>query len=72
MLFRSAFDAVYWTEDVAEYETALHALLPASSGRPEVWVSGSISPRATSELSARGWDVHDHAAETLAESAHGT
>ena len=72
MVVVGAFDAVYWTEDVAEYEGALHALLPASSGKPEVWASGSVSPRATSELSARGWDVHDHAAETLAESAHGT
>jgi hypothetical protein len=66
------FDAVYWTEDVANYETALHALLPAVAGKLEVWVSGTFSPRAVSELSARGWEVHDHAAETLAESAHGT
>ena len=67
-----AFDAVYWTEDVAEDEAALHALLPASAGKVELWVSGSVSPRASSELSARGWEVHDHAAETLAESAPGT
>jgi hypothetical protein len=67
-----AFDAVYWTEDVAEDEEALHALFPGSAGRLELWVSGTLSPRASSELSARGWEVHDHAAETLAESAHGT
>ncbi len=28
-----AFDAVYWTEDVAEYEATLHALLPATYGQ---------------------------------------
>jgi len=67
-----AFDAVYWTDDVANYETALHALLPASTGRLELWASGSVSLRASSELSARGWEVHDHAAEVLAESVSGT
>ncbi len=67
-----AFDAVYWTDDVANYETALHALLPASAGRLELWASGTVSLRASSELSARGWEVHDHAAEALAESANGT
>jgi hypothetical protein len=61
------FDAIYWTEDVAEDEAALHALFPASAGRLELWVSGTFSPRANSELSARGWEVHDHAAETLAD-----
>jgi hypothetical protein len=67
-----AFDAVYWTDDVANYETALHALLPSSTGKLELWASGTVSPRASRELSARGWEVHDHAAEALAESAKGT
>jgi len=62
-----AFDAVYWTDDVANYETALHALLPARTGRLELWASGTVSLRASSELSARGWEVHDHAAEALAD-----
>ena len=62
-----AFDAVYWTEDVATDEAALHALLPASLNHLELWVSGTLSPRARSELTARGWDAHDHAAETLAK-----
>jgi hypothetical protein len=62
-----AFDAVYWTEDAAEDEAALHALLPPSAGKLELWVSGPISSRASSELAARGWEVHGQAAETLAE-----
>lgn len=62
-----SFDAVYWTEDVATDEAALHALLPASSSGLELWIAGTLSPRASSELAARGWDVHDHAAETLAK-----
>jgi hypothetical protein len=64
-----AFDAVYWTEDVATDEAALHALLPPGSGKLELWVSGTVSTTARNELSARGWDVHDNAAQTLAEPA---
>ena len=54
-----AFDAVYWTEDVAGYEEALHAALPPAATGLQLWLSGSISPRARSELIARGWDVHE-------------
>ena len=54
-------------KDAAEDESALHALLPAGEGKLELWVSGSISPRASRELAARGWEVHGQAAETLAE-----
>jgi hypothetical protein len=66
ILVMGAFDAVYWTEDVAADEAALHAALPAGSAPLELWSSGSLSPRAKSELQARGWTVHDHAAEALA------
>jgi hypothetical protein len=54
-----AFDAVYWTEDVAGYEVALHAALPPASAGLQLWLSGSISPRARTELTSRGWDVHE-------------
>ena len=62
-----AFDAVYWTQDVATDGAALHALLPASPSGLELWIAGTQSSRASSELAARGWVVHDHAAETLAK-----
>jgi 1-acyl-sn-glycerol-3-phosphate acyltransferase len=45
----------------------VRALLPASPSGLELWIAGTLSPRASSELSARGWDVHDHAAETSAK-----
>ena len=67
-----AFDAVYWTEDVATDEAALRAVLPTSLNHLELWVSGALSPRARSELTARGWDVHDNASQTLAASAPAT
>jgi hypothetical protein len=64
-----SFDAVYWTEDVAGYETALHAALhaalPPDSGGLELWLSGTVSPRARDELTARDWEVHDNAVASL-------
>jgi hypothetical protein len=60
-----AIDALYWTEDVAIDEAALHALLPLSSGKLELWVSGTVSTRARRELESRGWDVHADAAQVI-------
>jgi hypothetical protein len=64
VLLTGAFDSVYWTQDVAGYESALRQALPADAPR-EVWLSGAVSPRARAELSQRGWDVHDRAAGML-------
>jgi hypothetical protein len=65
-----AFDAVYWTEDVDHYESALRAALPAGSKGLELWLSGAISPRARTELTTRGWEVHDNAVEALGDPPH--
>jgi hypothetical protein len=63
-----AFDSVYWTQDVAGYESALHALLPPQASKGlELWLSGAISPGARAELTNRGWDVHDKANEALSD-----
>jgi hypothetical protein len=64
VLLIGAFDSVYWTRDVAGYESALRQALPGDAPR-EVWLSGAISPRARAELSQRGWEVHDQAAAML-------
>jgi hypothetical protein len=64
-----AFDAVYWTEQVAGYESALRAALPASAQKLEVWLSGSVSPAAHDQLTSHGWVVHDHAWDTLTGSS---
>lgn len=52
-----AFDAVEWTPDVAGYERNLREALPRGVRR-EVWVTGSVSPRARAELAQHGWVVH--------------
>jgi hypothetical protein len=64
VLLAGSFDAIYWTEDVAGYESALRKALPADAPR-EVWLTGAVSARAKTELSQRGWEVHDQAAGTL-------
>ena len=56
-----AFDAVQWTAEVAGYEGAILGALPAGAPAREVWLSGSISPRARAALEQRGWEVHAQA-----------
>jgi hypothetical protein len=60
-----AFDGVSWTEEVAGYEAALHAALPASGARRELWLTGAISPLAREQLKRLGWEVHDRARDSL-------
>jgi hypothetical protein len=62
-----AFDAVYWTEQVAGYEAAFQAALPASSHALEAWLAGSISSLAHDQLTSQGWVVHDHAEVALTD-----
>jgi len=56
-----AFDAVQWTAEVAGYEGAILQALPGDVPAREVWLSGSVSPRARAAMEQRGWEVHDHA-----------
>jgi hypothetical protein len=66
-----AFDAVYWTEEVAGYESTLHASLPSTGKGLEVWLSGSVSAAARDALTAQGLTVHDHAWDALVDGAPG-
>jgi hypothetical protein len=55
-----AFEAVYWTQDVAASEEQLQSSLPPQPegiGR-ELWLAGKISDRARRALEHRGWDLH--------------
>ena len=55
-----AFDAVYWTEDVVGYARALReALAPENAVGLDVWLAGTVSPRARAEIEHLGWEVHD-------------
>ena len=65
-----AFDAVQWTAEVAGYEGAMLAALPADAPAREVWLSGSVSSRARGALEQRGWEVHAQAFDAIGTSAH--
>ncbi|HVN42463.1 MAG TPA: hypothetical protein VMT50_06735 [Steroidobacteraceae bacterium] len=65
LIVAGAFDAVYWTEEVARYESAMDASLPAGGRVREAWSSGRVSERARQELTARGWEVHEGATALL-------
>jgi hypothetical protein len=63
-----AFDAVYWTAEVDAGEAELRAALASADGAPrELWLAGRASPRAGSELRARGWTLREdqRAAESV-------
>ena len=63
VLVAAAFDAGYWTADVAGYEAAVHQAI--GDGPRELWLTGKISDRAREELKQRGWEVHDQSADLL-------
>ena len=63
-----AFEAVYWTEDVAKNEEQLRRSLPPQpqGAVRELWLVGTLSERARSALRERGWELHAVAQSALA------
>ncbi|HEY4213654.1 MAG TPA: ChaN family lipoprotein [Steroidobacteraceae bacterium] len=62
-----AFDAVYWTQDVARYCSELRSALAADRvPGVDVWLLGTASTRARRELASLGWTVHEQAANSAA------
>jgi hypothetical protein len=57
----AAFEAVYWTKDVAESEEQLERLLPPQRNGivRELWIAGAMSARARGALQAREWSLHE-------------
>jgi hypothetical protein len=58
-----AFEAIYWTSDVAVGEREVRESLPAINGQEarEIWLEGTVSERAQREFAQRGWQVHENA-----------
>jgi hypothetical protein len=56
----AAFEAIYWTQGVAQLEAELRAALPAqAAGMPrEAWFEGELSALARAALESRGWQLH--------------
>ncbi|MGO9884594.1 MAG: hypothetical protein ACLPV4_16460 [Solirubrobacteraceae bacterium] len=56
-----AFEAVYWTEDVARLDAQLTKALPGSAANAarELWVAGTLSARARAAAHDLGWQLHE-------------
>jgi hypothetical protein len=60
-------DYVVWTEAMAQMMTAGNQLVNELPGVKEkqIWLTGSLSPRARKEIESRGWQIHDRAEAQL-------
>ena len=60
-------DYVAWTEPMAQMITAGNKLVNALPGVKEkqIWLTGTLSPRARKEIQSRGWQIHDRAEAQL-------
>jgi hypothetical protein len=62
ILVCGAFEAVYWTADVAAGERSIRESLPeqqAAAAR-EIWLEGGISAWGRQELEQRGWRIREN------------
>ena len=60
-------DYLVWTEPMAHLLTGANQLMSELSGIKEkqVWITGTLSPRARKEIESRGWQVRDRAEAQL-------
>jgi hypothetical protein len=60
-------DYLVWTEPMAQLLTGANQLVNNLQGIKEkqVWIAGTLSPRARKEIESRGWQIHDRAEAQL-------
>lgn len=60
-------DYLVWTEPMAQLITGATQLMSEVAGIKEkqVWITGTLSPRARKEIESRGWQVRDRAEAQL-------
>ena len=61
LVFNLPLDYLVWTEPMAQLLTAGNQLVNELPGVKEkqVWIAGTLSPRARKEMESRGWQIHD-------------
>ena len=54
-------DYLVWTEPMAQLLTSGNQLVDTLPGTKEkqIWLTGTLSPRARKEIESRGWKIHD-------------
>jgi len=67
LVFNLPVDYLVWTEPMAQLLTGANQLVNNLQGIKEkqVWLGGTLSPRARKEIASRGWQIHDHAEAQL-------
>ena len=60
-------DYLVWTEPMAQLLTSANQMMSELPGIKEkqVWLTGTLSPRARKEIESRGWQVRDQAEAQL-------
>ncbi|HEX2932013.1 MAG TPA: hypothetical protein VHV54_19960 [Candidatus Binatia bacterium] len=60
-------DYLVWTEPMAQLLTGANQLVDTLPGTKEkqIWLGGTLSPRARKEIESRGWQIHDRAEAQL-------
>lgn len=63
LVFNVPLDYLVWTEPMARLLTGANELVNSLPGTKEkqVWLTGTLSPRARKEIESRGWQIHDRA-----------
>ena len=66
-VFNLPLDYLVWTEPMAQLLTGANQLVNELPGIKEkqVWLTGTLSPRARKEIESRGWQVRDQAEAQL-------
>ena len=68
LVFDFPADYVVWTEPMARLITSANQVVNSSfpgTTDKQVWLTGSLSPRARKEIESRGWQIHDRAEAQL-------
>jgi hypothetical protein len=61
LVFNLPMDYLVWTEPMARLIVGANQLVNTLPGIKEkqVWITGTLSPRARKEITGRGWQIHD-------------
>mgnify|MGYP001481473412 CR=1 FL=1 len=67
LVFNVPLDYLAWTEPMAQLLTGANQLVNELPGIKEkqIWLAGTLSPRARKEVESRGWQVRDQAEAQL-------
>jgi hypothetical protein len=66
VVFCAPLDHLVWTEPVGRFITAANKIIDeAGPKKKQLWVTGTLSPRARNELASRGWHVQERSESRL-------